>query len=146
MYNRELISKDFKLYEDIDVNFKKSIGINPLLIPEIEKVYSRSLTNDARLILGNFHLNIFKSAETILKNKDEEYDLIFDLSDFIKIYFDKFDKYVTIKNFNDLENFKHIIKIVSIIMKDALESGDIELIYEACYHIDSKLKSENLLV
>ena len=60
MFNMEMISQevtDFDIYENVEVNFSKSLEFNPKLLSEINKVYKRTLNNRAKFILGCFHLN-----------------------------------------------------------------------------------------
>ena len=79
MLNVETVSNDalnFNVYENIEVTFSKSIEFNPKLLFEINKVYKRTINNRAKFILGCFHLNIFDSLETIVRNTNESDDFI----------------------------------------------------------------------
>ena len=65
-----------------------------------------------------------------------------DLSEFIADYFDQIDSDLNIKNLKDFNEFAHILKLSSIIVNDAVEENDMELIYEAFYQIESRFKKE----
>ena len=148
MFNVEIVSKDmtnFNIYENIEVNFSKSLQFNPKLSSEIDKVYKRTLNNQAKFILGYFHLNIFESLETIVRNTDESDDFILDLSEFIAKYFDRIDYELNINSLKEFEEFIHILKLSSIIITDALKENDMELIYESFYQIQSRFEKEKLI-
>ena len=145
MFNMELVLRDndyFKIHENIDVEFSKSFEFNPKLRSEVNKVFARTLNNRAKFILGWFHLNIFDSLEKIVRNTDSSDDFIMDLSEFIADYFDQIDSDLNIKNLKDFNEFAHILKLSSIIVNDAVEENDMELIYEAFYQIESRFKKE----
>lgn len=148
MFDVDNISKDavnFNVYENIEITFSKSIEFNPKLFLEINKVYKRTLNNQAKFILGCFHLNIFDSLETIVRNTNESDDFVLDLSEFIADYFDKFDQELDIQSLQDFDEFIHVLKLSSIIIEDAVEENDTELIFEAFYQIQSRFKKENLI-
>lgn len=149
MFNIEIVSQevtDFNVYENIEVNFSKSLEFNPKLLSEINKVYERTLNNRAKFILGFFHLNIFDSLETIVRNTDESDDFILDLSEFIADYFDKIELELDINSLKEFNEFIHILKLSSIIINDAIEENDMELIFEAFYQIQSRFKKEHVTV
>ena len=148
MFNMEMISQEvtnFDIYENVEVNFSKSLEFNPKLLSEINKVYKRTLNNMAKFILGFFHLNIFDSLETIVKNTDEVDDFILDLSEFIADYFDKIEFKLDIISLKEFNEFIHILKLSSIIINDAIEENNMELIFEAFYQIQSRFKKEHLV-
>ena len=148
MFNIEIVSQevgDFNVYENIEVNFSKSLEFNPKLLSEINKVYKRTLNNRAKFILGFFHLNIFDSLETIVRNTDEVHDFILDLSEFIADYFDKMEFELNINSLKEFNEFIHILKLSSIIINNAIEENDMELIFEAFYQIQSRFKKEHLV-
>ena len=147
MFNVDVFSKNetnFERYENISINFSNSIEMNPKLNFEIEKVYMRTLTNKAKFILGMFHLNIFDSLEYIVANTGECDDFILDLSEFIADYFDKIEYNLNIKSLKDFDEFVHILKLSSIIIDNACQDRDMELIYEAFYQIKSRFVKEKL--
>lgn len=146
MFDVEIVSNDalnFNAYEDIDVNFSKSIEFNPKLLFEIDKVYKRTLNDRAKFILGCFHLNIFDSLETIVRRTNESDDFILDLSEFIANYFDKINDDLNICSLQEFDEFIHILKLSSIIIEDAVEEKDMELFFEAFYQLQSRFKMEN---
>ena len=148
MFNIEIVSQevtDLNIYENIDVNFSKSLEFNPKLLSEINKVYERTLNNRAKFILGIFHLNIFDSLESIVRNTDEPDDFILDLSEFIADYFDQMEFELEINSLNEFNEFMHILKLSSIIIDDAVEENDMELIFEAFYQIQSRFKKEHFV-
>ena len=131
---------------DFECNFSKSISINPKIRDELEHVYSRALNNQARFLLGRFHLDMFKAAESIVNDADDfEDDFVEDLTDFISQYFNRADNNLNIKNKADLNEFNTILKLSSIIMENAVEDSDLDLIYESFYQIESRLKKEKLI-
>lgn len=148
MFEVEKISKNvvnFNVYENIEVSFSKSLEFNPNLFSEINKVYKRTLNNQAKFILGCFHLNIFDSLEAIVRNTGESDDFVLDLSEFIANYFDDIDQELNIQSPPDFEEFIHILKLSSIIIEDACQENDMELIFEAFYQIKSRFEKENLI-
>lgn len=148
MFNIEIVSQEpsnFNVYENIEVNFPKSIELNPKLLREINKVYERTLNNQAKFILGCFHLNIFDSLESIVANTCETDDFILDLSEFIADYFDKMEYDLQVNSLKEFHEFMHILKLSSIIINDAVEENDMELIFEAFYQIQSRFKKEFLI-
>ena len=148
MFDVEIVSNDavnFNVYENIEVTFSKSIEFNPKLFFEINKVFKRTLNNRAKFILGCFHLNIFDSLETIVRTTNESDDFILDLSEFIANYFDKIEHELNICSLQEFDEFIHVLKLSSIIMEDAVEENDMELIYEAFYQIQSRFKKEKLV-
>ena len=148
MFDVEIVSNDgvnFNVYENINVSFSKSIEFNPKLLFEINKVYRRTLNNRAKFILGCFHLNIFDSLESIVRTTNESDDFILDLSEFIGNYFDKIDYELNICSLEEFDEFIHFLKLSSIIIEDAIEENDMELLFEAFYQIQSRFKKENLV-
>ena len=139
-------NNEFQFFESYEVNFSKSIEINPELDDEIKKVYDRTLNNQAKSLIGCFHLKIFKCLESILRTKNEPDDFIFDLSDFIANYFDKVDYKLNIKNLNDFNELIIILEVSSILIDIALDENDLEWIYEPFYQIESRLKKEKLML
>ena len=148
MFNLEIISQEMSNldeYENIEINFSKSIEFNPKLLPEINKVYERTLNNRAKFILGYFHLNIFDSLETIVRKTNKTDDFILDLSQYIADYFDRTDHELHIHSLNQFNEFLHILKLSSIIINEAIEENDMELIFEAFYQIESRFKKEQFV-
>ena len=139
-------SENFNEFDNVDKNFSKSISINSKLSNEIKTVYQRTLNNRAKFFLSTFQLNIFNVVENIVNNSvDYEDDFIEDLTDFISIYFKKTDQNLNIKNKKDFNEFIIILKLSSLILKNAVIDKDFDLIYESFYQIQSRLKKENLL-
>lgn len=148
MFNVEIISNNlanFNNYENIEINFSKSIEFNPKLNSEIQKVYHRTLNNQAKFVLGCFHLNIFDSLESIVRETNKSDDFILDLSEFIADYFDNADLNLNIRNFNDFEEFLFDLKLASIILNNAFEENDMELIYESFYQLRSRFEKDDLI-
>ena len=141
-----IVNDELRPFESYDITFSKSIEINPKLYDEINKVYVRTLNNQAKSFIGYFHLNIFKCLEDIIRTTNEPDDFIFDLSDFIANYFDEVEDDLNIKNFNDFNELMIILKLSSILINDALDENDMELIYEPFYQIESRLKKEKLII
>ena len=150
LINREILTADFenfKIFDNIEDNFSKSILINSKLYEEIKTSYQRTLNNRAKFFLGSFQLTIFNIVENIVNNCDDyEVDFIEDLTDFISVYFKKTDQNLNIKNKKDFEEFIIILKLSSLILKNAMIDNNLDLIYESFYQIQSRLKKENLLI
>ena len=149
MFDIKLISNiedEFHSFESSEITFSKSIEYNPQINNEIKKVYSRTLNNQAKFFIWCFHLNIFNTLERIIRNTNNPDDCIFDLSDFIAKYFDEVEKDLNIKNTKDLNELISILKLSSIVVDDALDENDMELIYESFYQIESRLKKEKLIM
>ncbi|WP_296811660.1 hypothetical protein [uncultured Methanobrevibacter sp.] len=148
MFNLDKVSKNlenFNDYENIEINFSKSIEFNPKLDFEIKKVYHRTLNNNAKFVLGCFHLNIFDTLESIVGNTNESDDFILDLSEFIANYFDDANSNLNIKNLRDFKEFLFDLKLASIILNTAFEENDMELIYESFYQLKSRFEKNHLI-
>lgn len=148
MFNIQLVSEEidnFNVFENININFSKSIEINPKINSEINKVYKRAINNRAKFLLGCFHLNIFNSLEYVIAHTDEENDFILDISEFIAQYFDRVELSLDITNIQELNEFTYILELSSILIKSALEENDFELMYEAFFQIESRFEKANLL-
>ena len=150
LINREILTADFenfKIFDNIEDNFSKSILISSKLYEKIKTSYQRTLNNRAKFFLGSFQLTIFNIVENIVNNCDDyEVDFIEDLTDFISVYFKKTDQNLNIKNKKDFEEFIIILKLSSLILKNAMIDNNLDLIYESFYQIQSRLKKENLLI
>ena len=84
------------LFEDLESSFKFSLGINPSLENEINKVYSRTLNNYGRFILGGFQLRLFERAEQLARLSCDE-----DSIDLINRFFPKAYSILKKKGFKD---------------------------------------------
>lgn len=148
MFNVQLVSgeiENFNVFENVEVNFSKSIEFNCDIDAEIRKVYRRTVNNRAKFILGCFHLNIFDSLEQIVNNTNENDDFILDVTEFIAEYFDNIEFSLDIRNIDELNELIYILELSSILIKSALEVNELELIYEAFFQIESRFKKANLL-
>ena len=148
MFNVQLVSDEidnFNVFENVEINFSKSIEFNAGIDPEIKKVYRRTINNRAKFLLGCFHLNIFNSLEYIINNTNEVDDFILDVTEFIAEYFDNIEFSLNITNIEELNEFTYILELSSILIKSALEVNDMELIYEAFFQIESRFKKANLV-
>ena len=136
---------NFSGIEDINTSFSKSITFHPKIEHEIENIYQRTLNNQAKFLIGSFHLNIFNTIEHIVNVTNEADDFIFDSTDFIQNYFNKVENQLNIRNILDLNRLIYILRLSSILLESAEKDKDLEVIYEAFYQLESRLKDEHLL-
>ena len=130
------------LFEDLESSFKFSLGINPSLENEINKVYSRTLNNYGRFILGGFQLSLFERAEQLarLSCGDDSIDLINRFTDYIGNFFDEVFLKIRIGDMDDLDELKYILTLSLLLIDDALDENNAELAFESFYQLESRIK------
>ena len=148
MFNLELNDGEmynFNVFENIDINFSNSIKYNSKINSDIQCVYKRALNDKGKFLLDCFHLNLFENVEKITHNINESSDFLEDLSDFISRFFTQININLDLKTIHDLNSMIHILNVSSIILDNALEENDIEMLYESFYQIEGRIKKEGLL-
>ena len=148
MFNLELINDEidnFNVFENIEINFSDSIKYNSEISSDIKYAYHRSLNDRGKFLIDCFHLNLFNNVEKITHNIGDSSDFLEDMSDFISQFFAQINKKLNLKNIHDLDKLIYILKISSIILDNALEDNDMDMIYESFYQMEGRIKKEGLI-
>lgn len=131
-------------FEQPEISFKLSLGVNPKLKFEISNVYERTLNNYARFILGGFQLTLFEKAEQMIRLEDSEEieELILAFTEYVKVFFDETYRYINFNSIDDIEELKYILTLCLLLINDALDEKSVELAFESFFQIESRMKRE----
>ena len=135
-------------FEQLDSSFKFSLRVNSKLKYEITNVYKRTLNNYAKFVLGGFQLTLFEKTEQIIRieQNDEITALILAFTDYMKIFFDETYHYINFKSIDDIDELKYFLNLSLLLIDDALDEKNVELLFESFFQIESRIKREFPLV
>lgn len=131
-------------FEQPEISFKLSLGVNPKLKFEINNVYERTLNNYARFILGGFQLTLFEKAEQMIRidQDDEIEELILAFTQYMKTFFDETHQYINFNSIDDIEELKYILTLCLFLVDDALDEMSVELLFDSFFQAESRIKRE----
>lgn len=110
----------------------------------IENAY---IQNKAEYYLIKFFQKLHQSIEKISPaNEDEAYqDYLEALTTYIKKDWQYWMDNLKITTLDDLDELIHIIKLSGLLINEATTNNNAEILFEAYYQVQSRLKKENLL-
>ena len=135
------------MIDDLSNAFKHSIRINPEFKCDIGDVYAGILLNMGKTNLSIFNFKYLQMFESFAKKDIENKELVEFSESIIKhinSYFRELDFCLNIRNKDDLDNLNFILKLSSIMLKNAIKNDDIDLAYESFFQIERRIKKCNL--
>ena len=131
------------IINDLSNAFKHSIIINPEFKCDIDDVYNGILLNMGKTNLSIFNFKYLQMFESFAKKDIENKELVEFSESIIKhinSYFKELDFCLNITNKDDLDNLNFILKLSSIMLKNAIKNDDIELAYESFFQVERRIK------
>ncbi len=135
------------IINDLSNAFKHSIIINPEFRCDIDDVYNGILLNMGKTNLSIFNFKYLQMFESFAKKDIENKELVEFSESIIKhinSYFKELDFCLNIANKDDLDNLNFILKLSSIMLKNAIKNDDIDLAYESFFQVERRIKECNL--